>query len=57
MFPQKMRTEAMMATPIVTLEYRLDQISVDIEATKKLTNNKLVRFVAEPWINKVGHRQ
>jgi hypothetical protein len=57
MFPQRMSTEAMMATPMVTLAYRLDQIRVDIDATKKLTNNKLVRFVTEPWINKVGHRQ
>ena len=30
-----MRTEAMMAAPMATLEYRLDQISVDIDATKK----------------------
>jgi hypothetical protein len=54
MVSQRMRTEARMATPMVMLAYRLDQ---QIYATKKLTNNKLVRFVIEPWINNVGHRQ
>jgi hypothetical protein len=54
MFSERTRTEVRMATPMVTLIYRLDQ---QMYTTKKLTNNKLVRFVTEPWIDRVGRRQ